>query len=223
MKKNIYRILGTAFAMALVAASPTATITSHAQGFNFNAPEHFDGDGRRPSGGGSSDSGASSSDSGSSSSGSSNSGSSYGGGLGFNADAPEHYDGDGRRPGDAWDEVKKNPNDLTVGVTGGQKFRIVMSADHTTYQVYHCGIDRASFKVTDAEGNAVAYKTVALEQGEDNLWYANISFGEGADTTGYTVAVTKGDANYLGTELNVSGIKINGTLVLSTVPATEEK
>lgn len=233
MKKNIYRILATAFAMALMVASPTTAITSHAYGFNPDA--HDDTDyGMRPSGGGSSDSGSSSSSSdsgshssgssdsgssyssGSSDSGSSDSGSSYGGGFGFNADA--HDDTDyGVRPS------TNSANDVTVNVTGGQKFRSVMNADHTVYQVYHCGISRATFVVADDKGNTVAFKNVALEQGEDNLWYLNIKFADGVDTKGYVVGVTKGDATYLKTELGVSGLKINGTVVLSTVPETDEK
>ena len=75
----------------------------------------------------------------------------------------------------------------------------------------------------DADGNAIAFSNVTLAQGEDKLWYVNISFAESVDTKDFTVSVTKGDATYLSTELGVSGIKINGTAVLSTVPATETK
>lgn len=235
MKKNIYKILATAFAMALMVASPATAITSHAYGFNANSPEDTTDYGMRPSGGGSSDSGSSdsgsssssydssshsseSSDSGSSHSDDSyDSGSSYGGGHGFNANSPEDTTNYGVRPS------TNSANDVTVNVTGGQKFRSVMNADHTVYQVYHCGISRATFVVADDKGNTVAFKNVALEQGEDNLWYLNIKFADGVDTKGYVVGVTKGDATYLKTELGVSGLKINGTVVLSTVPETDEK
>lgn len=103
---------------------------------------------------------------------------------------------------------------------GGQKFRIVMDAGRTSCQVYHCGINRTSFAVADAKGNAVAYSGVKLEKGEDGLWYMNISFAEGVDTKDFTVTAT-GDATYLSTTLGVSGIKLNGTAALSTVPATD--
>lgn len=117
----------------------------------------------------------------------------------------------------------KSVNDITVNVTDGQKFRIVMSIDHTTYQVYHCGDSKATFAVNDADGNAVAYSTVKLEKGEDKLWYINITFAKDVDTKDFTVTVTKGDATYLSTTLGVSGIKLNGTVALSTVPVKETK
>lgn len=249
--KKLYKVLAAAFAFALVLASPNTAIMSHAQGFNADAPEHSDGDGERPADRdqtwsiadqGSSDSGSSdssgqnagsqdsgshdsgnhdsgSSDSGNHDSGSSGSDSSYGGGLGFNADAIEHCDGDGAAPGTV---PPKNPNDLSMGTTGGQSFRIVMSDDHTSYNVYHCGIVRAGFDVTDLEKNPVVYKTVALEQGEDNLWYVNITIEGNADPmTSYSVRTVKGDRTYLYTTLGVSGIKVNGVLLMSTVPAQQ--
>lgn len=111
----------------------------------------------------------------------------------------------------------KSANDVTVSAGDGQKFRIVMNTEHTTYQVYHCGISRATFAVADADGNAVKYSNIKLEKGEDNLWYANITFPKDVDTTGYTVTATKGDPGYLSTTLNVKGIKVNGVLALSTL------
>lgn len=232
--KKFYRFLAVAFAFAFVLGSPAMTATCHAQGFNADSPEDTTDRGKAPSDfygdSGSSSSGSSSSSDSSSSynsshhdSGSYDNGSSYeSGGLGFNADSPEDTTDRGESPADAWSDTAsapaKNPNDVTVGVTGGQKFRIVMSADHKDYQVYHCGVSKATFMVAGADGKAVAYKTVELKQGEDKLWYADITFAEGTDTTGYTVVAAKGDAAYLSTELGVSGIKVNGVLALSTVP-----
>lgn len=171
---------------------------------------------------GSQDSGnhdSSSSDSGNHDSGSSDSSSSYGGGLGFNADAIEHYSGDGAAPGTV---PPKNPNDLSMSTTGGQAFRIVMSDDHTSYNVYHCGVVKAGFDVTDLEKNPVVYKTVALEQGEDNLWYVNITIEGDADPmTSYSVRTVKGDRTYLYTTLGVSGIKVNGVLLMTTAPVEQ--
>ncbi len=223
--KKLYSILATAFAFAFIVASPVTSITSHAEGwgFNANAPMH-DGDSKMPDNYWSGDSSSSShnesssNDSGSHDSGNYDSGS-HNDGLGFNADAAM-YDGDSVMSDDYWSASTpaKNPNDVTTSVTGGQSFRIVMNKTHTSYEVYHCGIVKAGFAVTDAKGNAVTYKNVALEQGEDKLWYANITFADGVDTTGYVVTATKGDATYLSTTLGVSGIKVNGVLALSTVP-----
>lgn len=242
MKNNMYKVLAAACAMAVVVASPAMTMTTHAGlGFNSNAGDDNGGNvtvddnywDNYWSDSSSNDSGSSSepsydeptfeepsapsyeepsySDNGSgndssnaSSSNSSASSSSNGG----TATAPR---------------AAGNANSKTVNVEGGQKFKIVMNADHTAYQVYHCGINRATFNVADKEGNAVAFSTVALEKGEDGLWYANIKFAEGVDATGFTVSATAGDATYLYTELGVSGIKVNGVAALSTVPVVETK
>jgi len=234
MKNNMYKVLAAACAMAVVVASPAMTMTTHAHGFNINAGEDNGGnvtvddnywDNYWSDSSSSNDGGSSSSEpsydeptfeepsapseapsySDNSSSGSNVSSSNSNGGA---ATAPR---------------AAGNANSKTVNVEGGQKFKIVMNADHTAYQVYHCGINRATFNVADKEGNAVAFSTVALEKGEDGLWYANIKFAEGVDTTGFTVSATAGDATYLYTELGVSGIKVNGVAALSTVPVVETK
>ncbi len=247
MKNNMYKVLAAACAMAVVVASPAMTMTTHAHGFNIDAghdnggnvtvdddywnnqswiedsgndsssssePSYDEPTFEEPSApsyeapsysdNSVSNSNASVSNSNASSSNSSASSSSNGG----TATAPK---------------AAGNANSKTVNVEGGQKFKIVMNADHTAYQVYHCGINRATFKVADKEGNAVAFSTIALEKGEDGLWYANIKFAEGVDTTGFTVSATAGDATYLYTELGVSGIKVNGVAALSTVPVVETK
>lgn len=247
MKNNMYKVLAAACAMAVVVASPAMTMTTHAQGFNIDAGEDHGGDVTvdddywsnqswiEDSGNDSSSSSEPSYDeptfeepsapsyeapsapsyeepsapseapsySDNSASGSNVSSSNSNGGA---ATAPR---------------AAGNANSKTVNVEGGQKFKIVMNADHTAYQVYHCGINRATFNVADKEGNAVAFSTVALEKGEDGLWYANIKFAEGVDTTGFTVSATAGDATYLYTELGVSGIKVNGVAALSTVPVAK--
>lgn len=220
--KKLYKVFATAFAMALVFSTPQATITSHAFGFNADAPE---GDHSNSGGSiddiGSPDSGSSSSSSYDSGSSSYDSGSSYDGGSSESYNGGSSYDagsGSSDNGGSYTPAVKKNPNDVTMGVEGGQKFRTVMAGDHKSFQVYHCGISRATYTVGNADGTGVAYKTAALVKGEDNLWYMDITFADDVDTTGYAVGMTKGDANYLYTELGVSGIKINGTLALSTVP-----
>lgn len=245
--KKLYKVLAAAFAFALVLASPNTAITSHAFGFDIDASEDTSGAGycsdehtaewnaeydSSPSKSDSSDTGnhdsgsqdsgnhdSGSQDSGNHESESSDSGSSYGGGFGFNANAHEDTSGSGAQPGT---EPPKNPNDLSMSTTGGQAFRIVMSDDHTSYNVYHCGIVRAGFDVTDLKKNPVVYKTVALEQGEDNLWYVNITIEGDADPmTSYSVRTVKGDRTYLYTTLGVSGIKVNGVLLMTTVPTQQ--
>ena len=203
MKKNIYKLLAGTFAMALVVASPMASMTTHAQGFNADAPMHADGDGKRPSNQDNSGS-TSSSSSGSSSSG----GSSY---------TEPSYSGSSDNGNNSSDNsaTVKSPNDVTVGVAGGQKFRIVMKDDHTSYQIYHCGISKITFNVTDAEDNIIAYKTITLEQDENGMGYVNIQVDETLDAEKLTVNVLKGDATYMST-LGVSGIKVNGEVKLLT-------
>lgn len=249
--KKLYKVLAAAFAFALVLASPNTAITSHAFGFNADAPMDTTDYGARPtdrdqtwsiadngtsdsvpSDSGSQDTGSQDSgnhdsgnhdsgnhDSGNHESGSSDSGSSYGGGFGFNANASIDTTDYGAQPGT---EPPKNPNDLSMSTTGGQAFRIVMSDDHTSYNVYHCGVVRAGFDVTDLKKNPVVYKTVALEQGEDNLWYVNITIEGDADPmTSYSVRTVKGDRTYLYTTLGVSGIKVNGVLLMTTAPTQQ--
>ena len=241
MKNNMYKVLAAACAMAVVVASPAMTMTTHAHGFNIDAG-HDDGGNVtvdndywsnqswvEDSGNDSSSSSEPSYDEptfeepsapsyeapsysdnsvSNSNASVSNSNASVSNSNGGTATAPK---------------AARNANSMTVNVEGGQKFKIVMNADHTAYQVYHCGINKATFKAADKEGNAVAFSTVALEKGEDGLWYANIKFAEGVDTTGFTVSATAGDATYLYTELGVSGIKVNGVAALSTVPVVETK
>lgn len=216
MKKNIYRILAAVFAMAIMVSSPATTLTTYAQGFNADAYDDTDY-GKRPS-----SSSSESSESYTEPSSSSNSEPS----TSYSEPSTSHSSSSNSGSSDSGSstvETPKNPNDVIVRVAGGQTFRNVMNADHTTYQVYHCGDSKVTFTVTDAKGNAVAYKTVKLEQGEDKLWYENITFADNVDVKDLTLNVTKGDATYLSTELGVSGIKINGTVVLSTVPAEPEK
>ncbi len=232
--RKFSRFLSVACALALVVASP---LSVHAQGFTGDDNAHYDdgdgwADGSPSDSGNSSDSGSSSDNSYSESEPSYEAPSeNHDSGFssddyqhGFTGSDNAHYDnGDGWSSGAPSDSaapapaVKKGSNDVTMSAGDGQKFRVVMNKEHTTYQVYHCGISKATFAVTDADGNAVSYSNIKVEKGEDGLYYANITFAEGVDTTGYTVTATKGDPCYLSTTLNVKGIKVNGVLALSTL------
>lgn len=226
--RKFSRFLSVACALALVVASP---LTVHAQGFTGDDNAHYD-DGDGWASGAPSDSGSSSDSSYSEPEPSYEAPSeSYDSGSssedyqhGFTGEENAHYDdGDGwssgvaSSPSSAAPVVKKNANDVTMSAGDGQKFRVVMNKEHTTYQVYHCGISKVTFAVADADGNAVKYSNIKVEKGDDGLYYANITFAEGVDTTGYTVTATKGDPCYLSTTLNVKGIKVNGVLALSTL------
>lgn len=242
MKKNIYKILATTFALALVAATPAATMTTHAAGtgMGLNKDAHDDHDyGDEPSSSSSSSGSSSSSSSGSgssSSSGSSGSGSSSSSGMGLNPNAHDDHDygdepsdywsssysgGESYNPtpvGDAnWDAVKSNPNDSKANA-GKESFRSVMSSDKKQYDVYHKGISVATFIVAGADGKAVQYSNVTVKAGDDGKYYVEIATPAGVDATGFTVALTKGDASYLYTTLGISGIKLNGEISLLTAP-----
>ncbi|MCM1252322.1 MAG: hypothetical protein NC321_05845 [Clostridium sp.] len=226
--KKLNKILATMFALALIFALPSQTMTAHAQGFTGPGGEYEGGEGSgksiedffKDSGSTSS----SSSSSGSSSSGSSDSGSYYSApssDSGSSYDAPS-YDGGSSSSdngGSSSSAPARSANDVTMNVTGGQKFRVVMNFNHTYYEVYHCGISKATFSVADKDGNPVYYKNITVTQGDDGLWYLDIVFADEVDTTGYVVGLSKGDASYLSTELGVSGIRIAGSVVFSTAPA----
>lgn len=225
--KRLYKVFAVMFAMALVLSAPYTAITSHAMGFDSSAigaddtqrgemPDNYWGGSSSNSGSssapstpsydsGSSDNGGSH-DSGSHDSGSSGNGN-YDGGNG-SADNGSTGNGESSAP-------VKDPNDMTVSAGSGQPFRIYMNKEHTAYDVIHCGIKQGTVTVTDTDGNPVAYEAVKVEQGEDNLWYMNITFAEGVDTS--KLIVTLGDtcASYVARELGLSGLKINGEVRLS--------
>lgn len=241
MRNKIYKVLATAFAMALVVASPNTCITSHAFGFNADAGNNSEGgmdempddywsdwENEGSSDSGASDSGASrepsyeepsysepSHDSSSSNESNDNSGSSD------NGSSYDSSSSTASAPAAANTGNGKKAENKTVNVTGGQRFRMVTNAEYTVHQIFHCGISRVAFKVVDADGNEVAFKNYVLEKGDDNLWYDNITLAEGVSTEGLTVVAVSGDATYLYTELGVSGVKLNGELALSTIPATD--
>ncbi len=232
--KRLYKVLAAMFTLALVLAAPETAITSHAIGFVGDWDGGYEDIGIEVGDdywGGSSDSGSSndsapsysapsdnggSSDSGHHDSGSSDNGNSYDNGSYTDSGSSDNGNGGN---GGASSAPAKNPNDMTVSAGGAQPFRIVMNSAHTAYDVYHCGIKQGTVTVTDTDGNPVAYKAVKVEQGEDNLWYMNITFAEGVDTGKLTVTLGNTCASYVAKELGISGLKVNGTVVLSTVAA----
>lgn len=235
--KKMYGIFATMFALALVAASPVGTLTACAEGLGFNPNAHDSTErGEMPDDYWESKSSSSSesntpapapnvdsssnNNGGSSSSGGSSSNNEVnnnGSGLGFNPDAHDDTNR-GEMPDDYWS--KNDPNDVATKVEGGQTFRSVMNKEHTQYDVYHKGSSVAAFSVTDKDGKRVEFKTVTLEKGEDGLWYLNITFAEGVDVKGLVLNLLKGDLAYLARELGITGIQINGEVVMLTNPET---
>lgn len=225
MKKKGYKILTATFAMALVLASPMTVSTSYAFGFNKDAGYGAGGsdiDADAAWAAWEADNSSSSSSSESSSSGSESSYSepsnsiapSYSGEAVDSASSTDGYVSTGYVNNIASIAVK-NPKDVVVNTTGGEKFRNVINKGHTSLQVYHCGLNKVTFEIKDADDNVVSFNDVKLEKGEDGLWYENITFPADVDTEDFTLTVTKGDATYLATNLGVDGIKINGTVVLT--------
>ena len=244
MKKNIYKIVAATLALTIMAVSPSTALTAHAYGFNPDGPgdnaglgtdnvddnywsnqswvepeapayeepayeapsneasDNNESDSREPSYEASDEKESYSSEP--------------------SDEAPANNTASNSSATGTASVSKNTANDVTVNVTGGQKFRITTDANHLSYQVYHCGISRTTFIVVDAKENTVPFCGVTLERGTDGLWYVVINFPEGTETKDYTVVATKGDATYLGSKLGVSGIKIGGEIVLSTVPATDE-
>ena len=113
---------------------------------------------------------------------------------------------------------KEDLNDVAMSVEGGEEFHSVMNEDHTRFDVVHDASGVASFDVTDAEGDKVKLGTLELVQGEDGLWYLNIIFAEGIDAEGLVLNLLEGDLEYLETELGITGIQINGKVVMLTNP-----
>ena len=242
MKKNIFKVLATTFAVGLFVASPSATITSHAFGFDSSGPtddtqrEEWDWNDYDSSGSGSDETyeepsepsyeepsqpeytePAQPADTGSSSS---SANESYSGGSSSNSASSNTASGNGGSTVSA-PSTAKDPNAFNVQVTGGQKFRITKNNECNVFHIYHMGNCMLSFSAKDADGNAAAYTAVKLEKGEDGLWYLNATYPETVDTTALTMGTSKGDVTYLYTELGVSGVKMNGTLAVSTVPVAE--
>lgn len=210
MKKNLYKVLAASLAFGLMVASPVASMTTHALGFNADANDGIDS-GTRPSDiplPPSTPAPAPSTPSvpapnvqysGSSSSSSSPS-----------SHSEPEVDVN-------WEAVRRNPNDSKVNV-GKQDFRSVMSSDHKQYDIYHKGSSVARFIVAGADGEAVKYSDVTVKAGDDGNYYAEIAMPAGVDVTDMTVVLTKGDASYIYTTLGVYGIKLNGEVSLLAAP-----
>lgn len=227
MKKNVYKTLAAAFAVALVVSSPATSITSQAYGFNADAHDDTDR-GIMPDDYWASVSGTSSSTSSSSiessqpatapastpapapkveESGSVNSGSSSNGGSSNSGSSNSSSSNSGSSIASA--SVYEGS---VISVEGYEKARHVKNAGAGTYQIWHMGINQYSFKVVCGE-STMGYKDAGLAQLEDGRWTLNITTDASVDTTGWTIMGTKGDRTYL-PKLGIMAISINGTVIV---------
>lgn len=225
--KKLYKVLATASAFTIVVASPNMVITSHALGFNANSPENTTGgDGEMPSdywsssssdssssSGGSSGSG--SSDSGNHDSGSSNSGSTHTE-IVYNeaGEAQTVVVSDG---GSSYVRPNYTPGSQTSA--GKQNFREVVNAGAGAYKVIHCGSEKMTFTLKDADGKAKAADSIALKKLADGRWAINFAV---KDATGCTIGAPL-DRTYMYDTLGVSCVTINDTVIIDIAAESAAK
>ncbi len=224
--KKLYKILAAAFALTLFAASPAATIESHAVGLSGNwDADAGDGDGAMPDNYWDN---SSSSDSGSSYSEPSYSEPSYDSGSN-DSGSSESYSapsGDSGNGGNSGGGAATAPSGLatkgnTKTIDGFETFRQVNKAKDGRVAIYHCGIEQYTAQLMDADGNAVAFKYANLYQDtETGKFYLNLVTEDGIDTTGYTVCTWKGSIDYL-PELGLNGVTLNGVVVAEPAATAE--
>lgn len=233
--KKLYKVLATASAFALVVASPATAITSHAFGFNADAYDDTDY-GYMPDdyrwhydeGSSSSDSGFSSSDSsydsGSSDSGSSNSSSRDSGssnsGNHDSGSSNSGYTQTGTAAGNGGSSyVKPNYTPGSQTSAGKQNFREVVNAGAGTYKVIHCGSEKMTFTLKDADGKAKAADSIALKTLDDGRWAINFTV---KDATGCTIGAPL-DRTYMYDTLGVSCVTINDTVIIDIAAESAAK
>lgn len=99
----------------------------------------------------------------------------------------------------------------TVCVPGHETWRQVPGAAAGTFSVYHCGIERCTLQLKDADGRPVSYEGSCVAQAEDGNWYISLTTAADVDTTGWTTGTAKGSVAYL-SGLGVSGVMVNGVV-----------
>lgn len=101
-----------------------------------------------------------------------------------------------------------------AAVPGYETFIQAVSAGSGTYKVTHCGDVKAILQLTDADGNAVGGKSIALAPMADGRYAVAFTSNDAAAT--YTVATTKGDATYL-PRLGIVAVTVDGNVVRDLV------
>lgn len=228
--KKLYKVLAAAFAFALVLASPNTAITSHAFGFNIDAPEDTSGDGYMPDDydWGYEDNNAS--DSTPSDSGNHNSGSQDSGNhdSGSSNNSSNHTETVYNEAGEAQtvvvsdggsSYVKPNYTPGSQTSAGKQNFREVVNAGAGTYKVIHCGSEKMTFTLKDADGKAKAADSIALKTLADGRWAINFTV---KDATGCTIGAPL-DRTYMYDTLGVSCVTINDTVIIDIAAESAAK
>lgn len=219
-KKTFKSVLALMLALTMVIAG---NMTVFAADDGCYRPENPNNDyvggttiGGDDGGSGSSGSGSSSSDSSSSSSSSSSesSGSSSGGGS---YDAGSSYDGGGSYDAGSGSNGSGStysaPAPKVAGskaTAGKQEFRAVANAANGTYKVIHCGSERMTFSLKNADGKAAACDDVALKQLDNKKWAIDFKV---ADAKGMTIGAPL-DRTYMYDTLGVSYVTINDEVVI---------
>lgn len=235
--KKLYKVLATASAFALVVASPATAITSQAFGFDIDAKEDTSGDGYLSdehaaeldakygfnSDSGSSDTG--SQDTGNHDSGSSNSSSRD---SGSSNNSSTHTETVYNEAGEAQtvvvsdggsSYVKPNYTPGSQTSAGRQNFREVVNAGAGTYKVIHCGSEKMTFTLKDADGKAKAANSIALKTLADGRWAINFTV---KDATGCTIGAPL-DRTYMYDTLGVSCVTINDTVIIDIAAESAAK
>lgn len=101
-----------------------------------------------------------------------------------------------------------------LAVPGKESFRQVNKAVNGTFAIYHCGIERYTAQLKDADGNNLAYGSAGLYHDETtDKYYINLVTSDAAASAEDTVGTVKGDVSYLPT-LGISGVMIDGRLAV---------
>lgn len=154
-------------------------------------------------------SGSSSNSSSSSSESSSSGGSSYDAGSSY--DGGSSYDAGSGSTGSGSTYSAPAPKVAGNKATAGkQEFRAVASAANGTYKVIHCGSERMTFSLKNAEGKAAACDGVTLKKRDDGKYAINYTVKDAKDmTVGAPL-----DRTYMYNELGVSYVTINDEVII---------
>lgn len=215
MKKKTFKsTLALMLALTMVIAGNMTVFAADDGCYRPENPNHDEiGDGYSI-GPDNSDSGSSSS--GSSSSSSSSSSSESSGDSSYSSDSAS-YDGgssyDAGSGSSSSGSTYSAPAPKVAGskaTAGKQEFRAVASASAGTYKVIHCGSEKMTFSLKNAEGKAAACDGVALKKRDDGKYAINYAV---KDAKGLTVGAPL-DRTYMYNELGVSYVTINDEVII---------
>lgn len=102
---------------------------------------------------------------------------------------------------------------------GKQNFREVVNAGAGTYKVIHCGSEKMTFTLKDADGKAKAADSIALKKLADGRWAINFAV---KDATGCTIGAPL-DRTYMYDTLGVSCVTINDTVIIDIAAESAAK